>query len=348
MDALLSTRGNQMHKQILRTAVAVAVTGSVAQAAFAQSSVTLYGIVDAGFTYTNNQKGNSAYQATQGNVQGSRWGLLGSEDLGGGNKVLFRLENGFSLESGSSGQGGRMFGRSAWVGLSNNRAGTITLGRQYNSVQDYLSNLQINGVGAMSQYGNAIYDNDDINNTYRTDNAVKYTTPTFSGFTANAMYAFSNTAGDFSNNRAWSVGADYAAGPVRRIEHGRCGTVGQLLQHQLVDHQQRCAQPGLGRGRRLHVRAGHRCPALHELAFRPHDRRQPAFRELRSKRALSVYARHAALARLHLHEPEQQFGNRVEWSLQPARTGWRVLPVEDDRPLSERYLPAFVRRQGMD
>ena len=118
-----------MHKQILRTAVAVAVTGSVAQAAYAQSSVTLYGIVDAGFTYTNNQKGNSAYQATQGNVQGSRWGLLGTEDLGGGNKALFRLENGFSLESGALGQGGRMFGRSAWVGLSNSRAGTITLGR---------------------------------------------------------------------------------------------------------------------------------------------------------------------------------------------------------------------------
>src|SRR5471030_2503860 len=175
-----------MHKQILRTAVAVAVTGSVAQAAFAQSSVTLYGIVDAGFTYTNNQKGNSAYQATQGNVQGSRWGLLGSEDLGGGNKVLFRLENGFSLESGSSGQGGRMFGRSAWVGLNNNR----------------------------------------------TDNAVKYTTPTFSGFTANAMYAFSNTAGDFSNNRAWSVGADYAAGPVRLdaayslVDHPASNTAG--------------------------------------------------------------------------------------------------------------------------
>jgi GBP family porin len=67
----------------------------------------------------------------------------------------------------------------------------------------------------MSQFGNAVYDNDDLNKTYRTDNAVKYTTPTFSGFTANAMYAFSNTAGDFSNNRAWSVGADYVAGPVR-------------------------------------------------------------------------------------------------------------------------------------
>jgi len=99
-------------------------------------------------------------------------------------------------------------------------------------VQDYLSNLQINGVGAMSQYGNAIYDNDDINNTYRTSNAVKYTTPTFSGLTANAMYAFSNTAGDFSNNRAWSVGADYAAGPVRLdaayslVDHPASNTAG--------------------------------------------------------------------------------------------------------------------------
>jgi general bacterial porin, GBP family len=204
-----------MYKKIARSAVAIAVAGLGAQAAHAQSSVTLYGIADAGFTFTNNQKGSKAYQATQGNVQGSRWGLQGSEDLGGGNKAIFKLENGFNLETGAAGQGGRLFGRSAWVGLTNDKAGTITLGRQYNSVQDYLSNLQANGVGAMSQYGNAIYDNDDINNTYRTSNAVKYTTPTIAGFTANAMYAFSNSAGDFANNRAWSVGADYVNGPLR-------------------------------------------------------------------------------------------------------------------------------------
>ncbi|MGF6779965.1 porin [Paraburkholderia sp. GAS334] len=203
------------YKKIFRTAITVAAAGLATQAAYAQSSVTLYGIVDAGLTYTNNQKGKSNFQATQGNVQGSRWGLLGTEDLGGGNKVSFKLENGFSLETGAAGQGGRIFGRSAWVALTNNKAGSITLGRQYNSVQDYLSNLQINGVGAMSQYGNAVYDNDDLNNTYRTNNAVKYTTPTIAGLTANAMYAFSNAAGDFSNNRAWSVGADYVNGPVR-------------------------------------------------------------------------------------------------------------------------------------
>ncbi|SEE60212.1 Outer membrane protein (porin), partial [Paraburkholderia caballeronis] len=186
-----------------------------AGAAHAQSNVTLYGVVDAGFTYTNNQKGNSAYQATQGNVQGSRWGLLGTEDLGGGTKATFRLENGFSLESGAAGQAGRMFGRSAWVALGNNRWGTVTLGRQYNSVQDFLWQEQTNGVGALSQYANAVFDNDDLNNTYRTNNGLKYTTPTISGFTANAMYAFSNTAGEFANNRAWSVGADYANGPLR-------------------------------------------------------------------------------------------------------------------------------------
>jgi general bacterial porin, GBP family len=205
-------------QQLVRTALAVGIasigTGLCASSAWAQSSVTLYGIVDAGITYTNNQGGHSAWQATQGNVQGSRWGLLGSEDLGGGTKALFRLENGFSAETGASGQGGRMFGRSAWVALSNDRAGTLTLGRQYNSVQDYLSNMQINGVGALSQYANAVYDNDDLNNTYRTNNAVKYTTPTLAGLTANAMYAFSNTAGEFANNRAWSVGADYVSGPV--------------------------------------------------------------------------------------------------------------------------------------
>jgi len=204
-----------MRTTLLSAAATATLFGATLSTAQAQSSVTLYGIIDAGFTYSNNQKGEAAYQATQGNVQGSRWGFTGLEDLGGGNSVSFKLEDGFSAETGGFGQGGREFGRSAWVALNNQGAGSVTLGRQYNSAQDYLSNLQINGVGALSQYANAIYDNDDLNNTYRTQNAVKYTTPTFSGLTANAMYAFSNTAGEFANNRAWSAGADYANGPLR-------------------------------------------------------------------------------------------------------------------------------------
>ncbi|WP_158900434.1 porin [Burkholderia sp. L27(2015)] len=221
-----------MRITLVSAAVTATLFGATASVAQAQSSVTLYGIIDAGVTYTNNQKGQTNFQATQGNVQGSRWGLTGTEDLGGGTTASFRLENGFSAESGAFGQGGREFGRGAWVALSNTSAGTVTLGRQYNSAQDYLSNLQINGVGALSQYANAVYDNDDLNNTYRTQNAVKYTTPTIAGLTANAMYAFSGAAGDFSNDRAWSVGADYVNGPVRLdaayslVDHPATSTTG--------------------------------------------------------------------------------------------------------------------------
>lgn len=152
--------------------------------------------------------------ATAGNESGDRWGLTGSEDLGGGNKALFKLENGFTL-NGALGQGGLMFGRQAFVGIRNDHWGTVTLGRQYNVVQDYLGLVQIVDTGAMTAYGLSVYDNDDLNNTYRANNSIKYSTPTVAGLTVEAQYAFSNSAGQFSNNRAWSIGADYVRGGLR-------------------------------------------------------------------------------------------------------------------------------------
>ena len=99
-----------------KTLMVAALTGVFATAAHAQSSVTLYGLIDAGITYSNNQAGHSAWQATSGTVNGSRWGLRGSEDLGGGLKAIFTLENGFSIMNGTSKQSSRMFGRQAFVG----------------------------------------------------------------------------------------------------------------------------------------------------------------------------------------------------------------------------------------
>ncbi len=280
--------------------------------------MTLYGIVDAGFTYTNNQKGESAYQATQGNVQGSRWGLLGSEDLGGGNKVLFKLENGFSLESWRSPARAAACSAAAHgLRLSNNTAGTITLGRQYNSVQDYLSNMQINGVGAMSQYGNAIYDNDDHQQhvPHRQRGQVHHAD--YAGFTANAMYAFSNTAGQFANNRAWSVGADYVNGPLHLdaayslVNQPATNTAGAApsdnyysTSSSIISGVQR--NQVWGAGGVVRVRPGNRRAAVHELAIPVAQRRQPAFRQLRSQREVSVHAGHVARARLHLHDAEHQ------------------------------------------
>ncbi|MBU9606697.1 porin [Burkholderia multivorans] len=180
---------------------------------FAQSSVTLYGLVDAGITYANNAGGKSQVSATSGNEQGSRVGFLGREDIGGGNSVVFKLENGFNIENGALGQGGRMFGRQAWVGMANRSLGTLSMGRQYNSIQENLQELSIAGSSLVTQYGMHPFDTDALNNTFRTNNTIKYVSPVLSGFRADALYGFSN-ASNFGANRSWSVGAQYKAGPV--------------------------------------------------------------------------------------------------------------------------------------
>ena len=195
-----------------KTLVAVALTGVFATAAHAQSSVTLYGLIDAGITYTNNQAGHSSWQQTSGTVNGSRWGLRGAEDLGGGLKAIFTLENGFSINNGTAGQNNRLFGRQAFVGLASEQFGSVTFGRQYDSVVDFVAPLSL----VASPYGGTItahpFDNDNLNNTDRINNAVKYTSANYSGFKFGAMYGFSNTAGAFANNRAYSVGGSYRFG----------------------------------------------------------------------------------------------------------------------------------------
>ncbi|WP_233882424.1 porin [Paraburkholderia flagellata] len=196
-----------------KTLMVAALTGVFATAAHAQSSVTLYGLIDAGITYSNNQRvsatsGHSAWQATSGTVNGSRWGLRGAEDLGGGLKAIFTLENGFNIDNGNLGQKGRMFGRQAFVGLASDQYGAVTLGRQYDSVVDYLAPLSNTG----TQYGGTIaahpFDNDNLNNSVRFNNTVKYSSVNYAGFKFGGTYSFSNST-EFANNRAYSFGATY-------------------------------------------------------------------------------------------------------------------------------------------
>src|ERR1700743_3847071 len=78
-----------------KTLMVAALSGIFATAAHAQSSVTLYGLIDAGLTYTNNQGGSHNFKESSGSISGSRWGLRGSEDLGGGLQAIFTLDNGF-------------------------------------------------------------------------------------------------------------------------------------------------------------------------------------------------------------------------------------------------------------
>lgn len=179
--------------------------------AFAQSSVTLYGIIDAGVTYVTNDGGSHNIKMDDGVLVPNRWGLKGKEDLGGGLSAIFQLENGFSVLNGKLNQGGKLFGRQAYVGLSGG-FGKLTLGRQYDFTHDYLSSFNVGGWDA-SGYG--IHQGDfDREGGDRMNNAVKYRSPDFNGFNFGVMYSFSNQAGNFHDGSGWSAGASYAYGPL--------------------------------------------------------------------------------------------------------------------------------------
>jgi predicted porin len=191
--------------------------------AFAQSSVTLYGLMDAGVTYTNNVVTSAGHgsnvQFVSGSSQGDRWGLKGSEDLGAGLNAIFVLENGYQLSTGQLGQGGLEFGRQAFVGFSSNW-GTLTFGRQYDFIGDILPAYAI---GAMTPAGLLAWslpayaaggyalDNrvwgDEVNNS------AKYLSPTFGGFSFGAMYGFGNVAGSMGTNSSTNFVLNYDQGP---------------------------------------------------------------------------------------------------------------------------------------
>ena len=141
-----------------KSLVALAVLGAFSSAAMAQSSVTVYGVIDISANYTTNQNkaGDAVWSlgdsgaigdAGQGAMSGSRWGLKGSEDLGGGSKAIFKVESGFTVNNGQSDQQGQLFGRQAFVGLSNDGLGQVTFGRQYGTMTDVAFDFDPLGVG---------------------------------------------------------------------------------------------------------------------------------------------------------------------------------------------------------
>jgi predicted porin len=183
--------------------------------AHAQNSVTLYGLIDEGLDITSNADGHRGYQMVSGDTVGSRFGLKGNEDLGGGLKAVFQLENGFNTNTGALGQGGLLFGRQAFVGLSSAQLGTITMGRQYDPTVDLWSGYTAAG-NWEGDLGSHPYDNDNADWDFRIQNSVKYVSPTISGFTGEAMYGFSNDTG-FSNNRMYSGAVQYQMGPFAAV-----------------------------------------------------------------------------------------------------------------------------------
>jgi len=192
--------------------VALAFVSAAAENVSAQTTTTLYGIVDAGITFTNNAGGHQLWQVQSGVAQGSRWGLKGTEDLGKGVRAIFQLESGFNVDTGKLGQGGLIFGRQAYVGLSDATLGTLTVGRQYDPVADLVQPAVMNGSsGAFFSHAGDI---DNSNNGFRVSNAVKYVTAPLGGVTLEVLYAFGEQAGDYRRNSTIGAGASYSSGPV--------------------------------------------------------------------------------------------------------------------------------------
>ncbi len=219
-----------------KTLLAAALLAGFAGAASAQSSVTLYGIIDIGVGYQTVNGGTDAQNQTHfgmynGVQQGSRWGLRGVEDMGNGNRATFVLESGFDAGNGTMAQSSRLFGRQSWLGLENDAWGYVRFGRQYNFALDYM--LPIDpfhmgfGISNMGQsFGSA--------NTTRYSNMIKYETPTWSGFKMGVGYSFApqmdayyvngstvvNGSGNsynfdtMNNTRALTLGANYTNGPL--------------------------------------------------------------------------------------------------------------------------------------
>jgi len=156
----------------------------------AQSSVTIYGIIDTGVVYTTNANANGNSIFKMPSLTGSfpsRIGFKGTEDLGGGLQAMFVMESGFAPDTGAMGQGGRLFGRQSYVGLKNSW-GQVMLGRQINMT--YLSQLKTDVMGPNIF---AIGSIDSYLPNARSDNAIGYL-GNFSGFTVGATYSFGRDA----------------------------------------------------------------------------------------------------------------------------------------------------------
>jgi len=214
---MLSTK-----KTLLAAAFAVGFAG----AAHAQTNLTLYGVVDGGLGYTQFKNSASGAKATKfglesGVQSGNRWGLRGTEDLGGGLKALFQLESGFTLHDGQYAQGAnRLLGREASLALANDAWGTLKFGRHTNFASLYAADLAapVSDAFAEGHIGASF----TSTATVRLDNLVTYETPVFSGFQFGVGYSFNHDGaqtfdpkgGTDTNVKVTTLGLRYSNGPL--------------------------------------------------------------------------------------------------------------------------------------
>lgn len=200
-----------MKKSLLALAVLTAVSGG----AFAQSSVTLYGKIDVGGVLDSGSSAGKTLKVSTGVSGGSRIGIKGVEDLGGGMKAGFVAESGFcadgSTATSSYCTGGGFMGRQAHVDLSG-AFGSIQAGRVYAPTFITLTTIDPFGTGLAGQVNNLF--NAGGNFGPRDSNSVLYTTPNISGVTAQLLFGAGEVQGDWRTGRTTGGSVNYANGPI--------------------------------------------------------------------------------------------------------------------------------------
>lgn len=175
--------------------IALAVAGLVSGVAFAQSNVTIYGIADVGMEVGKYSDKGIQTRVQSGQSAGSRLGFKGEEALGNGLKAMFVLESGISMDTGNTSHGGQgtagtagpLFGRQSFAGISSDKFGAVTFGRQYTTAFNTLVKADAFGYGLGAQLGNTVAKVPGAGS--RWDNAVFYKSPSFAGFSATAGYS---------------------------------------------------------------------------------------------------------------------------------------------------------------
>lgn len=208
------------------TMMGVALMACVTSA-FAQSSVTLFGLMDAGVSYVSNEGGHGNVKFDDGIYTPNLFGLRGTEDLGGGTHAVFELLDQFSVGSGTT-IGNGLFGRTAYVGIDDARFGRLTLGNQYDFMPEFLFftgddaardvgglyNLRNGPFQKLALPGNptGAFDWDRLAGSQRVASSVKYLSPVVGGLRVGALYGFGGEPGSFGSNDTVSVGIDYTHG----------------------------------------------------------------------------------------------------------------------------------------
>jgi predicted porin len=199
-------------KNVLISSVTGALFAAATSSAFAQSSVTLYGIVDEAIRYQTNASpgGHDLVSMTSGPETHSRWGLKGSEDLGDGWAAVFHLENGFEAFDGELHVPNTLFSRQAYVGLSNKEWGSLTFGLQYAPAYDTLGDLF--DPLTVGNYWQNSWAYNGIGPYLEVNNSVKYQ-GSFYNLAIDALYGFSNQAGALGTGSTYAVELTYTYGP---------------------------------------------------------------------------------------------------------------------------------------